>query len=148
MTTIAYDGKALCVDSQSSYDTLLMSRSCQKMWLNVGDFQCVAVAGNVSHYPPLIAWLREGANPEKWADWGAIAWAVNQQGAVLRYVCGYPETVNAFDADGSGMELALGAMIMGASAFEAVLAASKFDLHTGGMVNEYVIQKSPLTAVK
>lgn len=57
MTTIAYDGKSLCVDSMTSCQHIT-SRSEQKMFLDVGDFLCVAVCGNTSHYPPMIEWLR------------------------------------------------------------------------------------------
>lgn len=140
MTTIAYDGTWLCVDSQSSMGDLLSSRTRQKMWFDVGNFLCVAVAGETATYRPIIEWLRGGADPDGWKDWGAVAWAVRHDGVVERYASGYPEEVNGIDSDGSGAELALGAMAAGATAIKAVSVAIDYDLHSGGEVKSFNIR--------
>jgi hypothetical protein len=144
MTTIAFDGKQLVVDSMSSADHLRISRTCQKMWLSVGTFRCVAMAGQVSHYAPIIKWLEDGAIPEAWGDWDAVAWAITADKQVLRYTGGYPEIVNKKDADGSGAEIAMGAMGAGATAVQALAIAIEFDLFTGGELSVFDIKKSKL----
>lgn len=148
MTTIAFDGKTLCVDSQASCGNLIVCRSRQKMWLDVGSFKCVAIAGDFAHMPPVVEWLREGANPADWREWDVCAWVITADNVVHRYVGGYPEFVNAGDAEGTGMELAIGAMAAGATAEEAVLIASRYDWNTGGAVHSYTVKQSALSVVK
>lgn len=142
MTTIAYDGTYLCVDSQASMGDLLSSRTRQKMWFDVGDFLCVALAGETATYKPIVDWLRNGADPEGWKGWEAVAWAVRRDGSVARYASGYPEEVNGIDSDGSGAELALGAMAAGATAIRAVSIAIDYDLHSGGEVKSFHIRNA------
>lgn len=142
MTTIAYDGTYLCVDSQASKGDLLSSRTRQKMWFDVGEFLCVALAGNTATYKPIVDWLRDGAEPSGWGDWDAVAWAVRRDGTIERYASGYPEGVNGMDADGSGAHLALGAMAAGASAVKALSIAIEYDLFSGGEVQSFNIRNA------
>jgi hypothetical protein len=144
MTTIAYDGHTLVVDSMSSADHLMVSRTRQKMWGATGEFLCVVMAGQCSHYTAILNWLKDGAGADGWKDWDAVAWAVTKDKQVLRFTCGYPEEVSGPDADGSGAELALGAMSAGASAFQALEIASKYDLYTGGTINAFEIESKRL----
>jgi len=56
-----------------------------------------------------------------------IIWTMQDDGNVCQVFSDY-------EATGSGQEFALGAMHAGASAEDAIKAASKFDAHTGGVV--------------
>lgn len=144
MTTIAYDGKTLAVDSMTSCDRFVNSRGTQKMWRNVGPFNCVAMAGPTSRYPAILCWLEGGADPLLWnPEWDAVAWVVDKSGRVYRYVSGYPESIEAPDADGSGAEFALGALDAGKSAREAIEIAAQRDFYTGGPVQAFDITAAP-----
>lgn len=145
MTTIAFDGKTLAVDSMANNDSFVTSRTVRKMWGATGRFDCVVMAGPTSHYPPVLKWLEDGADPTTWKDWDAVAWVVNENGEVLRYISGYPETVKDIDADGSGAEIAMGALAAGATAREAVQIAIDYDLHSGGTVSAHDIEKKLTT---
>lgn len=139
MTTIAFDGKQLAVDSQTSCGNLAMSRTERKLWTSVGKYRAVACAGDSAAWPPVIEWIREGCEPTKWADWNVSAWCVRQDGKIDRYVSGHPCQCNERDADGTGAELALGAMAAGATAVEAVEIASRYDVYTGGKVRVFTL---------
>lgn len=55
---------------------------------------------------------------------------------------GYPQRINApFYAIGSGAEVALGAMEMGADAIKAVKAACKFNCYCGGRIRHVRMEK-------
>lgn len=139
MTTIAYDGRTLCVDSQSSCGDTISSRTRQKMWRAVGEFECVAIAGEICGMAPILDWLRNGADPDKWPDVDLAAWCVRKNGEVVRYVGPFPETVEGRDADGSGASFALGAMYAGADAHQAMEAAIRFDPFTGGEIHWFSV---------
>ena len=144
MTTIAYDGRNIAVDSRTSHEWVTQ-RQVQKMWLNVGRFQCVVVCGSTNCYLPVIQWLRNGADPDQFPsdiDRNFSAWVVEENGDVFRYVDGPArETVDCVDADGSGGKFAMGAMLAGASAIRAVEIAARLDPYTGGDVKYYWIKR-------
>lgn len=142
MTTIAFDGKTLAVDSMANNGTFITSRTVRKMWGRTGEFLCVVMAGPTAHYPPILRWLESGANPEDWKNWGAVAWVVKKSGKVMRYIGGYPEHIDGIDGDGSGAELALGAMATGASARVGLEIASRYDIYTGGPIHVYDIERN------
>jgi len=143
MTTIAYDGKTLCIDSQTTTE-VIHTRTTKKMWLDVGDFPCVAMCGNSADWAPALQWLRDGAKPNEWGScWDVAAWAVTKSGKVERYVRGHPESVTSPDSDGSGAEIALGAMAAGATARQAMKIARGYDLYTGGKIRAYKILAQP-----
>ena len=146
MTTIAYDGKTLSVDSLASSGHIT-SRTHQKLFLGVGEFSAVAVCGSTAVYHPIVAWLKAGADPEAWSEsWDAAAWCVQKSGEVVRYVSGYPEDVTSPDSDGSGGEYAIGAMIAGASATRAVEISASLDPFTGGDIRTFDIESARAAA--
>lgn len=133
MTTIVYDGKAICVDSQSTCGDRITSVECKKAFFDVGEFLAVFCCGHTSAYPYIIEWLRSGCEPLGWdQSWQCAAWCVRKDGSVVRYVSGYPEEVTGPDADGSGGDIAMGALLAGADAEEALEIAKELDIYTGG----------------
>lgn len=140
MTTIVWDGKTLAVDSQTSHGDRLSHKNRQKLFLNVGDYAAVAVAGNTCDWPPIINWIQGHCSPTDWqSSWDAVAWCVREDGTCERFVSGYPETIDGPDSDGTGAEFALGAMEMGATAEQALRIAMKWCLYTGGDVQAYTV---------
>ena len=142
MTTLAYDGNMICVDSQATAGEIVTPRKFQKAFYDVGEYLVVMFAGSTAHYAPMLEWLREGADPKEHKDWECAAWGVKADGSVLRYVGPYPEVVDGIDADGTGAGFAIGAMAAGATALEAVRIASQYDLYTGVTVRVFYIPKT------
>ena len=101
-----------------------------------------AGAGMAQTVVEFFEWARAGEPKDYKLSHAANDFA----GLIVRYVDGQPivwtieEALKAwrvdmpFTARGSGVEYALGAMEMGASADQAVQVAAKFDLGTGGPV--------------
>lgn len=100
----------------------------------------MAGAGNSSDIEHVMNWLEAGGKEEQKKDFNIAGRdvkceviAVDRNGVVKFYeesLCPYSVDA-AYFAIGSGASVALGAMAAGASAKDAVLAATKHDLNTG-----------------
>jgi ATP-dependent protease HslVU (ClpYQ) peptidase subunit len=139
LTTIAYRNGLLAADSQISYGTIRNGSSDK---IKVTRHYLVALAGSTYLRGPLERWARlncpEDEVPDALRDnedkFQAIF--VNEEGDAFLYDHGFLVPINAdYAAIGSGATLALGAMAHGASAEEAVRAASCHDKNTGGEVH-------------
>lgn len=88
------------------------------------------LAGGKGDYPHS---LKITENP----DDQATAFIIYPDGKVIDYTPSgwYEKTIDGFFAEGSGFELALGAMAAGKNAKEAVLIAAGFDKNTGGSID-------------
>lgn len=144
MTTIAWDGKTLAVDSMVTSGGVVISTKEQKLFLNVGRFKAVAIAGSIVQLLPLIDWIREGENgdPPKMDDTDSVM-CVTDKGLLLTFWHGYSNTGQGCDgvsAGGNGYEIAMGAMDAGATAVEAVKIACKRNIYTGGRVRSYTFE--------
>lgn len=136
MTTIAWDGKTLAADSQATSGTL-RSRVV-KIVRSPSGFLC-AGAGEFSAIIPWLRWVEHGLVPEDQPEHlGSKATVIIVDPRGKAYTLeGTPIRVpvrDKFWAIGTGAELAIGAMAMGADAAQAVKVAAKFDVHTGGRV--------------
>jgi len=139
MTTIAYRSGLLAADTLISY-TSITNGSREKI-AKCGGFT-VALAGPAWLRRPLEAWCAGGCPeddvPQVLLDHGNDFSALiidNTTGDLFEFDNGYLLPIFAdYTAIGSGALLALGAMAHGASAEEAVEAASKHDKNTGGPV--------------
>jgi hypothetical protein len=138
MTTIAVRDGYLAADTIVSYSTFNNGETTKIA--ACGEFY-VALSGAGYLRFELEAWAREGcpqgAVPNLLLDnrgsFGAIF--VRRDGKVFEFDNGYLMPVNApYYAIGSGSLFAIGAMAHGASAMEAVVAASHHDKATGGQV--------------
>lgn len=128
MTVIAYDGKSVAADRQSTNNGIRFT--CKKLFTvedNRG-FTVLAPIGDHGHGVALVAWWTAGADPEQFpakpADAEKAAYlAVIQPGAAVKVYQGYTVPVSLLDniwAEGSGRDMALGAMLAGATARKAV----------------------------
>ena len=135
MTVIAWDGFTLAADRQATvFDTI---HTTQKLW-TYPDGSAIAVTGYLSAGEYMRLWFETGSHPDRWPDtqksddWAILVVARPGQGLV--YYERYPvpiTVVDPFRAWGSGREVALGAMAMGADAIKAVEIASRFVIGCG-----------------
>jgi hypothetical protein len=142
MTTIAFRDGWMAADSQETNDTL--KSTCTKIFKKKdekGRPVLLGTAGGSYTGMIYVDWFGSGKErPEKIRDifededfhiiiWdGKKLWEVNWLWRPIEV------TNTKFFAIGSGAAVALGAMEMGASAFEAVVTAKKYDTYTGGRV--------------
>lgn len=139
MTTVAWDGKCLAVDARSSSNDVILSERHTKA-IKVGKV-IAAATGTTARCREFLAWVAAGmpgeppANPHpqnsEWSYWGIVitpdqAWVFQEPGVV-------PVTAPYY-AMGTGRDFALGAMAMGASAYEAVKVAMRHDVFSGGEI--------------
>jgi hypothetical protein len=125
MTVIAWDGEYLAVDRQASYGSVRYTTTKAKQLDHNGPV--LAYCGNQSAGEALMAWYENGRKVEEWpacqsTDHDAILVVVKVTGEVEFYER-TPHPLKVMDsckAWGSGADLALGAMLMHASARLAV----------------------------
>jgi hypothetical protein len=145
MTTVAWDGKYLALDKQSTADgTRRLTTKAR-----------VAGGGSLSSPPKILSWAGcnafgrvladwydAGADPAKWPefqhegeDHAALIIATARQVEVFTAgVAGHCDVIavedTPFYAWGSGYRFAMGAMASGKDAREAVQIAGRFDIYT------------------
>ncbi|WP_256806485.1 proteasome subunit beta [Pseudomonas kurunegalensis] len=135
MTTIAYKDGVIAYDSRQTRSGSIVSDDCQK--LTVVDGVSFFLSGAVCDEKALIAAYFGTPSPVPVECSGYVV-----DGGRLQIV-GHDDKTGVWrqgldpanpDAIGSGSAYALAAMDMGASAEEAVRAAMKRDIYTGGKV--------------
>jgi len=142
MTTIAWDGKTLAVDSMASANGTVISYRVKKLYLSVGRFSAVAISGSVPAMHEVIAWVRSGEKESPPEIEGNLI-GITENGDAFAL---WPNTSKLFLkieepwTGGSGWELAMGAMDAGATAIKAVKIASKRDTNTGGRIQSYTFK--------
>lgn len=137
MTTIAYDGQKLCSDSQvTSGDTIISMRQ-KKIYkiYNHKIYKAFGFSGQIKDWPPFLKWIKDGMNENKYKsmDHGSVM-AITHKNKIHIYSGDLPfEKINEKQyAIGSGRDFALAVMHQGGSAVNAIEAAKRFDLWTGG----------------
>ncbi len=144
MSTIAWDGKTLAADRQTSSNNTAFT--CHKIRkLSSGE-----IAGFVGSYGQglmLVQWYEAGADPatypkfqENKDDWTILV-IVKPSGQIFEYEQ-LPVAIPLLDrlsAWGSGGKIALGAMAAGQTATQAIQIASQFDINTGMGVDFYQV---------
>lgn len=137
MTTIAWDGKTLAVDSRTTGSNIIRSERTQKLW-KIADFW-IACSGDYQDVLLAVEWFRNGmpdTDKPKLNDPGGLVVIKKRGRKAFRYegnLVGW-DVAASFAAAGSGFEIALGAMAMGATAEEAVKVAARFDPGTNKRV--------------
>lgn len=133
MTVIAYDGRTLAADKQST--NAGMKRTVTKVF-RVGDL-AVGISGDAAQGMEMLQWVRDGRDPdhfpesqrtEKWCNTVVI-----DDGRVMCYEhTPYPvineDPIQAF---GAGRDYALAAMFCGLDARKAVVVACHFESSCG-----------------
>lgn len=136
MTTVAWDGKTLAADSQATMGSLRCT--VVKIARSRTGF-LAAGAGEINSIVPWLRWVERGLKPDEQPDSlhdKSHVIIVDPKGRAYTFegsTTRLPLRAK-FWALGSGMELALGAMAMGADARTAVKVAAKFDVYTGGRI--------------
>lgn len=144
MTTIATDGRSIAADGLVVLGSEVVSRDAKK--LQVVDYErsgrhgppvVYGIAGPIAMFSALIAWHESGADP-RGVPPGELDWSlvVARRGLVQLYsrACPWPQKLGPNAAVGSGEDLALGAMLAGASPREAVAIAAGVDIRSGGAI--------------
>lgn len=134
MSTICSDGCTAAADTQASMNNMLMDVQTIKLKLVEGRlFGLVGAAQYIDH---AIAWVMDPETSKKPAAKEDDTWTLVEFTAphcrVWSGLSEYEDTHHYPVAFGTGAQLALGAMSVGASPEEAVEAAKKRDLFTGG----------------
>lgn len=140
MTTIAYDGKSIAADSQSTLSSeQIYQDECQKLFADVGPFAVLGICGNLQDCRDVIEVVKDFTKIDQIRsldfeslDWSCCMLAVTNEGSVWHYTGSssfelQPELPFAV---GTGAAYALGAMHHGANAQEAVATAARFDIFT------------------
>ncbi|MBJ8796719.1 hypothetical protein I5398_11830 [Citrobacter freundii] len=156
MTTIAWDGKTLAADSQSTSGSMISSLRERKIYhppiptawkLNGQDVRAIGVSGDCGSELVLIDCLKEGMTykaemPEVYGFTAMVITDDRQcylifksEGKKQATVCLQPNQY----AIGSGNEIARTAMALGKTAQEAVQVACELDVYSGGDVVTFTI---------
>lgn len=103
----------------------------------------VGFAGSIAYGLAIVEWLKDGADDEQYPkEKDGTVIIVDSHGRISaleaesKTVC---RIRDKFVAIGSGSAVALGAMAAGATAYEAVKIASRFDAYTRGPIKAYQI---------
>lgn len=144
MTTIAWDGKTLAADRRTSSDRILVGVKT-KIAKRKKDGALVAAAGPSSVARAFLEWFQKGEkgpSPLLGKTEPSQAVIIRPNGDVESHdnEGWYPTGVQYY-TNGSGWEIALGAMHAGATAKEAVEIASKLDGATGEGVDTLELGK-------
>lgn len=138
MTTIARRGAYLVCESQMGQRDYVISQQA-KMYHEPGRF-AVAFHGDSDVCREAIEWIKGGCIPHRVpdrGDWGAViltpeleCYWVSHRGYLL-------DLKNEYHAEGSGAAFAFGALAHGANPVQAVEAACKHDIYSGGPLSIY-----------
>lgn len=131
MTTIAWDGKTLAADTLATSNGLRDNRTI-KIWRHKDAL--IGACGSQALCERFRGWViagMDGESPFEGADNGN-GLVVTRQHVLCFGDNGCWSVAEPFYTLGSGYQLALGALAMGATAKEAVEVAARYDTITGG----------------
>lgn len=135
MTTVVWDGKTLAADSQSTTGTV--RGTAAKIAKNADGF-LIAGAGSHAVVSQWIAWVMAGLPPDNQPasvdDSTLIIIDPRGRARLFADVPVAQPVPRKKWAIGSGSDIALGAMAMGADARQAVKVACKLDVYSGGKI--------------
>ena len=145
MTTIAYRNGTLAADSLVTAGSRIVTSTNATKIVRLSDGRLLGHCGQMRHMKPLVAYLEGKSDRYPDMEKDATAIVVHPDGRVELHFGRHPdeafEEQAEFYAIGSGAELALGAMAVGASAVDAVHAAIRFDTCSGGDVKHLELQQ-------
>lgn len=145
MTTIAFDGKVLAVDSGLTTNGMLVRHPTPKIL--VGANRAAAMTGSVSDVLALARWWVDGSvGPcPTGIDAGDSLLGIERGRPLAIYVnnLGRELEMGTPDTEGSGAQVAMGALLAGALATEAVRIACEVDKGTLGPVNYVIAAEDP-----
>jgi hypothetical protein len=138
MTTIAWDGKLVAVDSQRTRNGDVIVSLTEKKF-RIKNNVVYVFMDTPALFKPMVSWVENGANSAivpKDAPGSDSTLFVFEHFRCIKYATDmpYPDEYIAPDAWGRGYEFALGALLAGANATRAIEIASLKDVYTGGSV--------------
>lgn len=151
MTVIAWDGKTLAADRQATANGVLhqitkirkITKGRKKGWL-------IANAGSAATGGLLMDWFESGAEPKHFPyeyqtkdGYAATLIAISPDGLIHKYEH-LPLPIifeDEFYADGSGKEMALGAMAMGADAVTAIQVVCSMETECGVGIDSFDLKE-------
>lgn len=157
MTTIAFDGKILAADSAMAWGELFLPAAASKIMTDQKIL--IALAGKVTDGRALARWLMAGETKDDFPrgiDDDVVLFAHDRKnGSRFVGANGHSECVAAPYANGGGCEVAMGAMMAGANAVEAVRIACKLQVRSRGPIDyvivgaeEWIIRQAPAPATR
>ncbi len=140
MTTIATDGVTIAADGLRTWGGQIISRRTRK--ITVADKRVYAFCGTFPLFGPAVKWHCDGADvasvPRGDGEDGNENWwlLVIDRDGLKRYTSAvpWPDPFSTPFAMGAGGDVALGAMLRGASPEEAVRLVAEHLTHTGGEI--------------
>lgn len=145
MTTIAYRDGILAADSQCQAGSRILGSVRKIELIDTEPVRLVAAAGNLDKCRLFLDWQRNGGLMTDRPDLRALsdndedfeAFVVYQTAPDIIHTyetncIACPVSIKKFYAIGSGAQIAIGALEMGAPAQLAVSIATRYDLYTGG----------------
>jgi len=154
MTTIAYDGRIIAADGLRLWGSDIVSTSEQKIRpLYIGEpsskrlYALAGYAGLTSAFPAIELWYLEGAQfgaaPKVEIEgWDALFVGKGRSAELATSAMQGVVRIAPPIAIGAGGELAIGAMLAGASAYDAVQLICERTNHSGGKVWAYDVGQS------
>lgn len=139
MTTVVYRDGVLAADSRATSNGLIDNQTT-KVWSHKGVL--IGACGSQALCERFRSWVvagMEGESPYEGAEDGNGI-VVSAAGVVCFSDSGCWRVSEPFYTLGSGYQLALGALAMGATAQEAVEIAARFDTMTGGKITVLRLQ--------
>ena len=141
MTTIASVGMQIAADSQCTVGSMV-SGYVDK--LVETDHGIVGISGPSIAERPFLEFLETGKKPDNADDIGGFNGLVLRPGGTVELYCSF-EMVQTTDPDfpvaiGSGAEIAVGAMMAGKTADEAVAVACERDCYSGGKISVFSVE--------
>lgn len=154
MTTIAYTQFTLASDSASSIGSMNYEMDCKKIHLNVGPFAYIGVAGDFQRAQGFLKEIGSIRSVQDIVDKNQYG-KHNNTGVEMLCIA-HDDTLWSYNGEsifelradlnyaiGTGAEYALGAMCHGATATEAVVVASKYDMYTNNVLQVYHLKENP-----
>lgn len=139
MTTIAWDGKTLAADTQSTSGGLPWT-TIKAYRLNDG--RLFAGSGAAEDCEAVREWLEKGGDKPTLKDFIGLLIDNNSQCWSLEDKLHKIPVQAPFHACGSGRDFAMAAMHLGKSAREAVEFACLYDIYTGMPVTELSLERA------
>lgn len=146
MTVIAICKRFIAADGQTTAGSIILSNNAKKLTVCRKKNVVYATSGCVAYAHKALQLHRAGklVDPHAPSEYSWELVVLRPDGTITTYTNNIPHGSAAYDlpfATGSGGELALGAMLAGASAVEAVEVACRADIYSGGKATKVEYKK-------
>ncbi len=140
MTTIVARGNCMASDSQQTAGDLLEPIKAQKIYRVNGSL--VGLSGNPAQGWQFLEWLRDETDELAYPEMdGAQALVLTKDGIYSYDNEPVPINRGEYCATGSGRDVAIGALLHGATPEEAVRTAAEVDVYSGGDIQVYYLEE-------